>query len=217
MTTILKPSINTALASLFAKPAEEAAQRTAKLQMLRSYYAACTRCPLGNLGRTQVIFGEGSSTADVMLVGEAPGRDEDKLGHPFIGRSGRLLTKILEELGLARTTLFISNTAKCRPPENRQPTLAESTTCINHILLREIAIVRPRIICTLGAVPTSAFIELDGALSPWRGKFLHTPYFVLMPTYHPAYLLRNNTAIDTVKSDFLRVIEYIKTSAIVPF
>jgi len=207
----LKSEVAERLKQLFSQQHEyQDAPPQERLQRLYEYYKNCQRCPLGFQGRTQVVFGEGCPTATAMFVGEAPGREEDLLGRPFVGRSGRLLTSMMDALGLTRDKVYIANTARCRPPENRQPLPNESGTCISHLLLREISIIRPRIICTLGATATNAFLAHTGSLSSLRGKIIQTEYFAIMPTYHPAYLLRNPPAKDTVNADFMRLIAFLE-------
>src|SRR5205823_4093975 len=122
-------------------------------------YKKCLQCPLGTLGRTNVVFGEGNSDADLMLIGEAPGRYEDEQSKPFVGRSGKLLNRTLELVGLKRNDVFITNIVKCRPPNNRKPLPLESTTCKNILLFNQIKIIRPHIICTLGASALQGFID----------------------------------------------------------
>ncbi|MDQ5890390.1 MAG: uracil-DNA glycosylase [Candidatus Dependentiae bacterium] len=210
MEVFLKKTVAERLAYLFThegNPLNEApAERLARL---RSYYKDCQRCPLAAEGRAQVVFGEGCPTARVLFIGEAPGKEEDLLGRPFVGRSGRLLTRMLDKLGLTRDVVYVANTARCRPPENRQPTPEESGTCISHILLREINIIRPQLICTLGATATGALLDIKQSLSSLRGKIIQTEYFSIMPTYHPAYLLRNPPAQSIVEADFLKIIAFL--------
>jgi len=174
-----------------------------RLEALRAQYAGCTQCPLGTQGRTQVVFGTGPENASIMLVGEAPGHDEDLKGIPFIGRSGKLLRQILSECRLSPEEIYITNSAKCRPPENRTPTPYERTTCSHLILLKEIHCIRPQVICTIGATATATFLDATLPFSSLRGKIIQTEYFAIMPTYHPAYLLRNRSAVEIVKNDFL--------------
>src|SRR5579872_2582777 len=121
------------------------------LDQLYAPYRNCTMCPLGTLGRTNVVFGEGNPDADLLFIGEGPGAAEDAQGRPFVGRSGKLLTKTLEGLGIKREDVFITNIVKCRPPENRAPTPVEAGICTNLFLYNQIKIIRPKVICVLGA------------------------------------------------------------------
>ncbi|MDQ5941042.1 MAG: uracil-DNA glycosylase [Candidatus Dependentiae bacterium] len=210
MTLSLKPEVAARLKQLFTHPNEhQNAPPGDRLKRLYEYYKSCRRCPLGTQGRSQVVFGEGCPTAPAIFIGEAPGREEDTLGRPFVGRSGRLLTGMMDGLGLTRDKIYIANTARCRPPENRQPLPQESSTCISLLLLREISAIKPRIICTLGATATNAFLDYSKSLSSIRGQIIQTEYFAIMPTYHPAYLLRNPPAKDTVIADFVRLIAFL--------
>lgn len=181
------------------------APREEQLAEIRKKFAACQLCPLAKLGRAQVVFGVGNPHAKLMFVGEGPGRDEDKQGEPFVGRAGKLLTKIIEAMGLSRSDVYISNTVKCRPPENRTPLPEESETCINKILLHEIKIIQPAIICTLGATATKALLGPDTKISQIRGEFIPWKKSKIIPTYHPAYLLRNPDAKRFVWEDMKKV------------
>lgn len=213
MSAILKPAVAARLATLFSPANNPCAdmQPAERLARLRTHYADCMRCPLATQGRQQVVFGEGEPDAAIMFIGEGPGRDEDLLGRPFVGRSGKLLTKMLDALGFTRDRVFISNSVRCRPPANRQPTPEETALCISHILLREISIVRPRIICTLGATATNALIEQNKSLSSIRGQVIQTDFFSLLPTFHPAYLLRNPAATTIVETDFLKLLPFLES------
>lgn len=211
-TLLLRPAVAARLANLFSATNPHTLEAPAeRLARLRARYAGCMRCPLARQGRQNVVFGEGNPEASIMFIGEAPGRDEDILGRPFVGRSGKLLTKMLDSLGFTRDVIFISNAARCRPPANRPPTPEETNICISHILLREISIVRPRVICTLGATATSVLLEYTKGLSPIRGQLLDTDFFALLPTFHPAYLLRNPAATATVEADFLKLMPFLAT------
>lgn len=176
-----------------------------KLVALFSNYKNCTKCPLGTQGRNNVVFGAGNPNATLMFVGEGPGRDEDIAALPFVGRAGQLLTKIIESMGLARSEVYITNTVKCRPPQNRVPLPIEIATCTQLLLFKEIEIVQPRIICTLGATATSALFGEQTTLSPVRGKFKEAGPYLVIPTYHPAYLLRNPEAKKTVWEDMKKI------------
>ena len=179
-----------------------------QLKALRITYQKCTRCPLSAQGRTQVVFGAGNANAQLMFVGEGPGRDEDLRGTPFIGRAGKLLMKILEAMGLSRDEVYISNVVKCRPPNNRAPLPDESDTCKNSILYKEIEIIRPKIICTLGATATQALLGDNIRISKARGIFSEfTDGVLILPTYHPAYLLRNPASKKDVWADMQKITE----------
>lgn len=151
---------------------------------------ACTRCKLGQLGRKQVVNSVGNFEAELMFVGEAPGADEDQQGEPFVGRAGQLLTKIIEGIGLKREDVFIGNINRCRPPKNRAPEPDESVVC-KPFLLREIAVVRPKVIVVLGATAAQNLLETNTPIGKLRGRFHEFRGTKVMPTFHPAYLLRD--------------------------
>ncbi len=187
-----------------AQPSTDQTKST-QLDSLNCKYTSCQACPLGSQGRTQVVFGKGSAEATLMFVGEGPGRDEDAQGAPFVGRSGKLLTQIIEAMGLPRERVYISNVVKCRPPDNRTPLAAESSTCKDLLLLKEIDIVQPKIICTLGATATKALLGDDIKITASRGVFVEWRGLLVLPTYHPAYLLRNPTEKRTVWEDMKKI------------
>jgi DNA polymerase len=149
----------------------------------------CTRCPL-HATRTNVVFGVGDPRAELLFVGEAPGHDEDIQGQPFVGRAGQLLTRIIEAMGRRREDVYICNVLKCRPPENRNPLPAEVEEC-SHFLLRQIEIIAPKVIVALGAFAVRVLLETDERVSRLRGRFHDFHGIPVMPTYHPAFLLRN--------------------------
>lgn len=182
-------------------------QKTQFLNLLKSKYKNCQECPLAQQGRTQVVFGVGNPNARLMFIGEAPGRDEDIQGSPFVGRSGQLLTKIIEAMGLTRDEVFITNVVKSRPPENRTPTILERETCKKHILFKEIEIIKPEIICTLGSPSTKALLGDEITITQARGRFFTWKDYMVMPTYHPAYLLRNPVEKRTVWEDMKKIME----------
>jgi len=187
--------------------------KTYKQSLLDALYAPyrhCTMCPLGTMGRTQVVFGEGNPDADILFIGEGPGASEDEQGRPFVGRSGKLLTKTLEGLGVARAEVFITNIVKCRPPENRQPTHQEAQICTSLFLFNQTKIIRPTIICTLGATALRSLLGDDIKISKTRGTTLSWDGYPLVPTYHPAYILRNATELPTFVQDLALVIELSK-------
>lgn len=182
-----------------------------KLQELKSKYSNCNLCPLSTQGRSNVVFGHGNEEAELMFIGEGPGRDEDKQALPFVGRAGKLLTKIIEAMNLKREEVYISNIVKCRPPKNRAPLPNESSCCKKAILFEEIKAIKPKIICTLGATATRELLEQDISISKVRGQLQElsiTPEIKIpvMPTYHPAYLLRNQSQKKTVWEDMKKIL-----------
>jgi uracil-DNA glycosylase family 4 len=160
------------------------------LAAIRADIGDCTRCKLHTLGRTQVVFGVGNPNADLMFVGEAPGGDEDIQGIPFVGRAGQLLTKIIEAIGLARDDVYIANVIKCRPPQNRNPEPDEVETC-EPFLFRQIDVIQPKVIVALGKFAAQALLRTDAPISRLRGRVFDYRGAKLIPTFHPAYLLRN--------------------------
>lgn len=189
------------------KSQDIALSKKQQLDELNCRYVDCQGCPLAQQGRTQVVFGEGNAQATLMFIGEGPGRDEDIGGRPFIGRAGQLLSKIIEAMDIKREDVYISNIVKCRPPENRAPLPIESSTCKDLLLLKEIDIVRPKIICTLGATATQAILGDDIKITKARGVFFTFNNILVMPTYHPAYLLRNPAEKKTVWEDMKKIMQ----------
>ena len=160
------------------------------LAAVRADIGDCTRCKLHTLGRRQIVFGVGHPDADLMFVGEAPGADEDIQGIPFVGRAGQLLTKIIEAIGLAREDVYIANVIKCRPPQNRNPEPDEIETC-EPFLFQQVDIIKPKVIVTLGTFATRALLRTLDPISRLRGRIFEYRGAKLIPTFHPAYLLRN--------------------------
>lgn len=156
---------------------------------IRAELGDCMRCPLCR-GRQRIVFGTGSERAELVFVGEGPGYDEDQQGEPFVGKAGQLLTKMIEAMGLTRAQVYIANIVKCRPPGNRTPTPDEIATCLP-FLEAQLEAIRPRVICALGAVSTQALLKTSAKISHLRGRFHDYRGIKVMPTYHPAYLLRN--------------------------
>ncbi len=173
------------------------------LRQLYEKYKNCTHCPLATQGRSRVVFGRGSANALLMFVGEGPGAQEDALGKPFVGRAGALLSRTLKEAGITENEIFISNAVKCRPPENRTPLSSEVATCTNILLFREIEIIKPRLICTLGLTASQIFLGEEITMGKIRGKITPLPSTetLLLPTYHPAYILRNPQAYEILLTD----------------
>lgn len=180
------------------------------LDDIKCKYKDCQECPLAKQGRSQVVFGIGNPHAKLMFVGEGPGRDEDKQGMPFVGRAGQLLTKIIEAMKLTREEVYISNVVKCRPPNNRTPLPNESDICKNLILFKEIEIIKPKIICALGATATQGLLGYDANISKTRGIFFKFNDALVLPTYHPAYLLRNPDAKKIVWEDMKKIVEKLR-------
>ncbi len=159
------------------------------LQSIREEIGDCTRCKLCH-GRTNIVFGVGSPHARLMFVGEGPGRDEDLQGEPFVGRAGQLLTKMIEAMGYRREEVYIGNIVKCRPPDNRYPEPEEVATC-TPFLLKQIAAIGPKVIVTLGNLASQTLLQTKTGITSLRGRFHDLNGIPLMPTFHPAYLLRN--------------------------
>ncbi len=173
-------------------------------------YLDCHECPLGFLGRTHVVFGEGNPDADLVFVGEGPGFEEDKLGRPFVGKSGKLLDRILELVAIKREDVFITNIVKCRPPNNRQPLPIESGTCKKILLNPQIKIIRPSIICTLGSAALAGILDkYDIKITKIRGTPIVWQGITLLPTYHPAYILRNPRELETFVADIQKAKELL--------
>lgn len=172
---------------------------------------ACTRCPLA-AGRTQVVFGVGDPNADLMFVGEAPGRDEDLKGEPFVGRSGKLLDKlVLEEMGLTRDQFYITNTILCRPPNNRDPQPLEIASCRPYLEQR-VAIMKPKVIVTLGNFATKLLLNTTEGITKVRGKTYPYGATTLVPTYHPAAALQGggSEVLARMRADLVRAKQALK-------
>src|SRR5205085_10378384 len=174
------------------------------LAAVRTDIGDCTRCKLHRLGRRQLVFGVGNPDADLMFVGEAPGHDEDVQGIPFVGRAGQLLTKIIEAIGLSRDDVYIANVIKCRPPENRNPEPDEVETC-EAFLFGQIDIIKPKVIVALGTFAARALLRTLDPISRLRGRVYDYRGAKLIPTFHPAYLLRNPASKREVWEDMKRV------------
>lgn len=172
------------------------------LDKLYAPYKNCVQCPLGFQGRKSVVFGEGNPDANLMFIGEAPGKDEDTQGRPFVGRSGQLLTKALGLVGIERADVFITNIVKCRPPNNRAPAPIEMSTCTKLFLFNQIKIIRPKIICTLGSIAINALSETPVQITKIRGTIIEKDGLMIVPTYHPAYILRNQSQAPVWLQDF---------------
>src|SRR5213083_1574374 len=181
----------------------------AALAAVKTDIGDCMRCKLSRLGRTQVVFGVGNPSADLMFVGEAPGADEDVQGVPFVGRAGQLLTKIIEAIGLRREDVYIANVIKCRPPQNRNPEQDEVDTC-EPFLFRQIDIIKPKVIVALGSFAARALLRTLDPISRLRGRIYEYRGAKLIPTFHPAYLLRNPSSKREVWEDMKKARELLK-------
>jgi DNA polymerase len=173
------------------------------LLKIREDIGDCTRCKL-HKGRNKIVFGDGNPKAELVFIGEGPGADEDAQGLPFVGRAGKLLTQMIEAMGLPRRDVYICNVVKCRPPENRAPEPDEVSTCSPY-LLRQIDVIKPKVVVCLGAVAAKTLLETARGISQFRGEWLDWRGHKLMATYHPAYLLRNPNAKGEVWKDLQKV------------
>jgi len=182
-------------------------EKAARLADLEKVVQLCARCPLKKT-RTNLVFGEGNPAAEIMFVGEAPGHDEDLQGRPFVGKAGQLLTRIIQAMGMQREDVYIANILKCRPPENRTPHLTEITSCARYIF-QQINIIKPKVIVGLGNIAVKALLNTDQSISSLRGKLHDFDGMKLMPTYHPAYLLRNPYSKSDVWDDIKKVLAYL--------
>jgi uracil-DNA glycosylase family 4 len=184
--------------------ATEASARRDRLVELYRELSDCRKCPLAE-GRTNVVFGTGNSDADLMFVGEAPGFHEDQQAKPFVGRAGQLLDQLLGEIGLTRRECFIANVLKCRPPDNRDPLPAEIDACKGH-LWRQIELIEPRVVCTLGNFATKLLSGSPAGITRVRGvpqaKELGGRSVFLYPIFHPAAALRTPSMLDQLRADF---------------
>ena len=182
------------------------------LEELATLAAPCTLCPLAE-GRTQVVFGVGNPHADLLFVGEAPGRDEDLLGEPFVGRSGQLLDKlVLEEMGLTRRDFYIANVLKCRPPNNRDPLPAEIAACRPY-LEQQIDLIEPKVVVTLGNFAAKLLLDTTVGITKLRGQVYPYGPGVLVPTFHPAAVLRGGgVPMAQMRADLVRAKEALEAA-----
>lgn len=185
------------------EPVRHPADAAARLEEIAVATHDCRACRLAGT-RTNVVFGVGSASADLMFIGEAPGRDEDAAGEPFVGRAGQLLTDIIRAMKLSREDVFIANVIKCRPPENRNPEPDELEFC-RPFIHRQIDVINPRVIVTLGRFALQSLLEQQLPISAARGQWHEFRGIRVMPTYHPAYLLRNPSAKKEVWADMKQV------------
>jgi DNA polymerase len=170
-------------------PAKVAAKAAETLEDIREHIGDCQRCKLCR-SRTNIVFGVGNPQARLMFVGEGPGQEEDRAGEPFVGAAGQLLNRIIDAIKLRREDVYIANVVKCRPPGNRLPEPEEIATC-SPFLRRQIAVIRPLFICPLGSCAAQTLLNTSEAVSRLRGRFFDYEGIRVLPTFHPAYLLRN--------------------------
>jgi uracil-DNA glycosylase family 4 len=179
------------------------------LAEVRKELGDCKRCKLYRARRT-IVFGEGNDKAELMFIGEGPGYDEDVQGRPFVGRAGQLLTKIIESINLPRQEVYITNIVKCRPPQNRNPEPDEIQSC-NPFLMNQITVIQPKIICALGTFSAQTLLKTDTKITALRGKLFDLEGIKVIPTYHPAFLLRNPERKREVWEDMKKIAELIQT------
>jgi uracil-DNA glycosylase len=203
---------STGLERMTALPRGEGALRdetggARTLEELRELLGDCRRCPLHE-GRNRLVFGEGDARAELVFVGEGPGGDEDRAGRPFVGEAGRLLTRIIDAMGISREQVYICNVVKCRPPRNRDPEETEIAAC-RPFLQRQIDLIGPKVICTLGRVAGEELLGRGFAVTRDRGKWFEYRGVRVMPTFHPAYLLRNQAAKRPVWEDVQKIMKVL--------
>jgi len=207
-----KPVYTSPVETTVASVAEEAltyvADKDRALQELREEIGDCQRCKLCR-GRTNIVFGEGASDAPLMFIGEGPGRDEDLQARPFVGEAGKLLTSLIEKMGMKREDVYIANIVKCRPPNNRDPEEDEISSC-RPFVERQAQIISPKVIMSLGRVSAQSILGMKMPIGKLRGNFFSFNDIPLMPTYHPAYLLRNPKDKWLVWDDAQKVMEKLK-------
>jgi len=189
-------------------PADLRPPVTETLEQIRADLGDCRRCGLA-AGRTHIVYGEGSAKARLVFVGEGPGFEEDRTGRPFVGPAGRLLTKIIQAMKLTREEVYICNVIKCRPPDNRDPLPDEIVSC-RPFLQRQLAAIGPEVICTLGTHATRALLNTTAPVSKLRGHFQPFQGIRIMPTYHPAYLLRNPDRKRDVWEDMKKIMALLR-------
>jgi uracil-DNA glycosylase len=188
--------------------AEKPAGESSALETVRVELGDCRRCALCTL-RHRLVFGEGNPHAELLFVGEAPGADEDAQGRPFVGSAGQLLTRIIAAMDLKREEVYICNILKCRPPGNRNPQPEEIAACEPY-LIRQIEAIRPRVICALGGFAAHTLLKSEAPITVLRGRFHSYQGIPLMPTYHPAYLLRNPAAKKQVWEDVRMIMKALR-------
>ena len=174
---------------------------------VRKELGDCKRCKL-HRGRKTIVFGEGNEKATLMFIGEGPGFDEDIQGRPFVGKAGQLLTKIIQSINLQREEVYIANIIKCRPPQNRNPEPDEIESC-NPFLIKQIDVIRPKVICALGTFSAQTLLKTNAKITALRGKLYDLEGIKVIPTYHPAFLLRNPERKREVWEDMKKIVELL--------
>ncbi len=185
---------------------QDSAKKNNTLSDLFEKYKACQKCALGKT-RKNLVFGRGLSNPPVMFIGEGPGAEEDTQGEPFVGRAGKLLTKMISAIGIERADVYITNIVKCRPPDNRNPTPAEISCCLP-IIKQQIEILNPKLIVTLGNIPTKTLIPDLPGITKAHGKIKQYEKWTVLPTFHSSYLLRNRSAMPQAWEDFKKITEF---------
>jgi len=192
------------------KPDEPDQSNVLTLADVQNELGDCKRCKLHRTRRT-IVFGEGNEKATLMFIGEGPGFDEDVQGRPFVGRAGQLLTKIIQSINLPREEVYIANIIKCRPPQNRNPEPDEIQSC-SPFLMKQILAIRPKIICALGTFSAQTLLKTDTKITALRGKLFDLEGIKVIPTYHPAFLLRNPDKKREVWEDMKKIAELLGLS-----
>jgi DNA polymerase len=205
-----EPTVEPAVPASQGAPLAFARNAAEALVAVRTDIGDCTRCKLHTQGRRQIVFGVGNPDADLMFVGEAPGADEDIQGIPFVGRAGQLLTKIIEAIELKREDVYIANVIKCRPPGNRNPEQDEIDTC-EPFLFQQVDIIKPKVIVALGKFAAQTLLRTLDPISRLRGRVFEYRGAKLIPTFHPAYLLRNPSSKREVWEDMKLVRSLLKS------
>lgn len=193
----------------FEGPSQLPQKPDASLEDIRRDIGECTRCKL-HQHRTQIVFGEGNPKAEIVFVGEAPGADEDALGRPFVGRAGQLLNKIIDAIGFKREDVYITNIVLCRPPGNRTPERDEIETC-KQFLFRQLAFIRPKVIVALGSPAAQCILGIKEPITKIRGQWHEWNGIKVMPTFHPAYLLRSPDKKREAWEDMKKVRDYVRS------
>jgi uracil-DNA glycosylase len=218
------PAADKTFQVLTSNPEQTAKDPVAALKLIREDLGDCTRCKLHKQGRKQIVFGVGDPRAELMFVGEGPGADEDAQGEPFVGRAGQLLNNMIKAMGIRREDVYIANIVKCRPPGNRTPERDECETC-SPFLMRQIAVVKPKVIVALGAVAAKNLLAINAPMSELRGRFYdfmpsgarsNDPSWQgarLAVTYHPAFLLRDPRQKGEAWKDLQMVMKYLGLKA----